>query len=380
MSANPIPAQKKLCVWAETPERQRQLQSRLGKFRRGATPLFLHGQPLAEALAANGMDGILLYSDNIPLVKATVMFLEEQCPACARFVVCSAKNIALLRSWEGNAPSLLREDETPETWEQRVERSLVLNQWLMQPEFRMILPKLRAIPSLPESHRRVVQALQDPEFQIDDVAKLISQDLALTAQLLKIVNSAALGLSQPVQSISTAIGVLGVVRLQSLVVSAWAFFFADEAMCRGFSPSEEWQHALAVAEAAQKLAREARAKGALVETTFIAGILHDVGKVLLAANSPETYAGIIALARSKKQSLHQTEKEVLGYTHAEVGACVLGLWGLDLAIVEAVWRHNDPELADSLELTPAKFIHDANLHMRTAEGGFDPKAPLKVKP
>jgi putative nucleotidyltransferase with HDIG domain len=352
------------------PERQRHIQSRLTKFRRASKPVFLHGQELAEFIVTHNMDGIIFYSDNVPLVKTMVLLLEQQCPACARFVVFTSENEAPFRAWDGIPPSLLREDESPETWADRLERFLVLNQWLMQPEFRMVLPRLRAIPSLPEIHRRVVQALQDPDFQVEEVAKLISHDVALTAQLLKIVNSAALGLVQPVHSISTAIGVLGVARLQSLVISAWAFFFADERMCRGFSPKEEWQHALAVAETAQKLAREQRAKPALVETAFIAGILHDVGKVMLAANSPDTYAGILALARTKKQPLRQTEKEVLGYTHAEVGACVLGLWGLDLGIVEAVWRHNDPELAESRELTPAKLVHDANLQVHgEAEAG-----------
>jgi putative nucleotidyltransferase with HDIG domain len=376
MSANPTAAQKRLGIWTETPERQRHLQSRLGKFRRASIPLFFHGQELAQAIVANNLDGIIFYTDNVPLVKTTMPLLEHQCPACARFVVCSSQNESAFRSWEGFPPSLLREDESPETWADRLERSLVLHQWLMQPEFRMILPRLRTIPSLPENHRRVVQALQDPDFQIEDVAKLISQDVALTAQLLKIVNSAALGLAQPVYSIPAAIAVLGVARLQSLVVSAWAFFFADEKMCRGFNPSQQWQHALAVAETAQKLARERHAKSNLVEAAFIAGILHDVGKVMLAANSSDTYAGILALAKTKHQSLDLTEKEVLGYNHAEVGACILGLWGLDLGIVEAVWRHNDPALDGTQELTPAQLIHDANQQVHAAAGQAKESKPL----
>jgi HD-like signal output (HDOD) protein len=88
-----------------------------------------------------------------------------------------------------------------------------------------------------------------------------------------------------------------------------------------------------------------------------------VGKVMLAANSPETYAGILALAKKQKLPLWQAEQEVLAYTHAELGACVLGLWGLDLSIVEAVSRHHDPALAESAEITLSKLVYDANLHV-----------------
>ena len=206
--------------------------------------------------------------------------------------------------------------------------------------------------------------MQNPNFQAENVAVLISRDVALTAQLLKIVNSAALGLAHPIHSISAAVTVLGVARLQSLVMSAWAFFFADEKLCKGFSPDAEWSHALTVAEASQKLAKARHAPAEMIEAAFITGILHDVGKVMLAANTPDTYAGILALAKRQNKPLWEVEKEVLGYTHAEVGGCVLGLWGLDLAIVEAVSRHHDPALADTKELTPAKLVYDANRESR----------------
>ena len=133
-----------------------------------------------------------------------------------------------------------------------------------------------------------------------------------------------------------------------------------------------------MAESAQKLARERRAKLDLVEEAFIAGILHDIGKILLAANSPDAYSAILGVAKSRKQSLHQTEKEMLGYDHAEVGACILGLWGLDLAIVEAVWHHHDAELVGGQELTLSQLVHDANALVHAgAESG--PAKPLSLK-
>ena len=108
------------------------------------------------------------------------------------------------------------------------------------------------------------------------------------------------------------------------------------------------------------MARERNASSAVAESAFITGILHDVGKVFLAANSADTYAGIISHAKKQGKPRWEAEKEVLGYTHAELGGCVLGLWGLDLSIVEAVSRHHDISLEDARELTLAKLLYDAN--------------------
>ena len=366
MTANQASGKSRLCVWSETPEQLRLIQTQLPKYRRSLVPVFYQGQELANIVSVGNLDGIIFYSDNVSLVKITLHLLEQQCPDCARFLVCPRNQEAAFRTWDGIPPTLLKEDESPEAWSARIERAILLNRWLMKPEFRMILPRLRTIPSLPESHRRVVEALQNPNFEVEDVARLISHDVALTAQLLRIVNSAALGLAHPVHSIPNAVTVLGVARLQSLVMSAWAFFFADEKMCAGFNPAAEWSHALAVAEAAEKLAKERRAKEPMVEEAFISGLLHDVGKVMLAANSPDTYAGILALAKKQNHPLWQTEKEVLGYTHAEVGACVLGLWGLDLSTVEAVARHHDPDLAGGEESSLSRLVYDANLQVCAA--------------
>jgi len=367
MTAKDATGPKRLCLWAETPEQRHHIESRLPQYRRSFVPSFYQGQELADMINAGHVDGIIFYSEKVSLVKITLYLLENQCPFCCRFVICSSHDDGPYRSLEGLPPTILREEEAPETWADRIERAVLVNQWLARPEFRMILSRLRTIPSLPESHRSIVEALQDPQFELERVARIVARDVGLAAHLLKVVNSAALGLAHPIHSIPDAIALVGATRLQSLVMSAWAFSFADEKMCRGFSPAAEWQHALAVAQAAEKLARERHAKPALIEFAFITGLLHDIGKVMLAANSPEAYAGILALAKKQPRPLWQTETQVLGYSHAEVGGCLLGLWGLDLPIVQAVSTHHQPGLASSEELSPAKLVFDANLLVHAAE-------------
>jgi len=367
MTAKEATGPIRLCLWAESPEQRHYIASRLPKYRRALMPAYYQGKELTDLIKAGHMDGIIFYSEKVNLVKVTLGLLEEECPFCSRFVVCSRATDGPYRSLEGFPPAILREEEAPETWADRIQRAVLVNQWLAKPEFRMILPRLRTIPSLPESHRLVVEALRDPQFELQRVARLVIQDVGLTTHLLKVVNSAALGLAHPIHSIPDAIALVGATRLQSLVMSAWAFSFADEKMCRGFSPAAEWQHALAVAQTAEDLARQRRAKTAFIEFAFITGLLHDVGKVMLAANSPEAYAAILAQAKKQNQPLWQTEIQVLGFSHAEVGACLLGLWGLDLPIVMAVAAHHQQDLAISKELSPAKLVFEANLLVHAAQ-------------
>jgi putative nucleotidyltransferase with HDIG domain len=367
MTAKEAAASKRLCVWAENPERYHHIESRLARYRRTLTPAYFQGRELVEAIRSGQMEGIIFFSDNVSLVKPTIRLLESECPSCSRFVACTRRDDGPYRSLEGFPPTLLHEEESPDTWADRIERAILVNQWLCRPEFRMLLPRLHTIPSLPESHRHVVEVLQDPQFELEEVARIVARDVGLTAKLLKLVNSAALGLAHPINSIPDAIALVGASRLQSLVMSAWAFALADEKMCRGFSPAAEWSHALAVAQAAEKLARERRGKTTLIESAFVAGLLHDIGKVMLAANSPEAYAGILILAQKQSKPLWETEIQVLGYSHAEVGGCLLGLWGLDLHLVEAVSRHHQPDLANSEELSLAALVFEANRQVHAGE-------------
>ena len=367
MTAKEAAASKRMGIWTETPEQCRHIESRLPQYRRSLIHTYFQGKELIDVIRSNRLEGIIFYSGQASLVRPTLYLLESECPSCCRFVVCARRDEGPYRTMEGFPPTLLHEEETPQTWADRIERAILVNQWLARPEFRMLLPRLHTIPSLPESHRRVVEVLQDPQFELDQVARIVAQDVGLTAKLLKLVNSAALGLAHPIHSIPDAIALVGAARLQSLVMSAWAFSLADEKMCRGFSPNAEWHHALAVSQTAEKLARERRAKAGLIESAFVAGILHDVGKVMLAANSPDAYADILSLAKKQSQSVWQSETAVLGYSHAEVGGCLLGLWGLDLPLVEAVSRHHESGLASSAELSLVKLVFDANAQVHAGE-------------
>lgn len=358
------PVQRKcLYLCAETPERRQQIERLLGPEPWKVLPTAQHGQDLVKILQAGKNAGIIFCDVNERAMES-LRLLDQECPDYARFVVCSPTARKALRSLPGVPPTILPEGATSEEWAEKITRGLTLHQWMMRPEIRLALPRLRTIPTLPATHQAVVEALQSPDFQIDGVTTLISRDISLTVHLLKVVNSAAFGLTHPIQSVSEAITFLGVNRLKSLVVSAWAFHFINEQSCPGFSPNQEWEHAVRVAAGTQELAKELGVRAAMAEAALTAGMLHDVGKLLLASNAAEGYELILLDAEKGDRPLWQVEKEYLGYSHAEIGACMLGIWGTPMAIVEAVAWHHQPLLAENQKLSPLTLVHVADCKVR----------------
>ncbi len=322
----------RLYVWAECPERRQQVKQRLTVEQWSVLPVFQEGAALAGSLAAGKADGIIFDAvEKVERVVKNLELLEEQFPACARFVIAAEKNQDIFRLWKGLAPTLLKEEASEASWISIITRAITLNRWFMKPEIRRMLPRIRAIPTLPATHRRVVEVLQDPQFRVDEVAGLIVHDVTLTAHLLKTVNSAMFAPSQPIYSIPEAVTMIGGNRLQALVMSAWAFFFIDERTCPDFSPAAEWSHAWEVAKVTQQLAKEQKLPKTVAEEAFIAGLLHDIGKIALAANEPFAYSMILKEAKKSNRQVWEVEKENLGCTHAELVRLPLSHLGNALA-------------------------------------------------
>ena len=361
-------SRRKVYVWAEKPEQRKLIEGMLSPANWMMLPMAQTG-PALVGFVQNGRPAAVIfhYGEGKEPVLESLRALEEGCPDIPRVVVCGQAWERIFREWRGVPPTLLPEGAAHEVAEEKLARAITLNQWLMQPAIRAVLPRLDTIPTLPASHQRVVEALQDPNHSGEKVAELMSQDLALTTNLFKSVNSAAFGLGQPVHSVQDAITYLGAQRLQALVVSAWAFKFIDEKTCRGFDPQQEWEHALAVASAAQELARSLNVPAGMREAAFTAGMLHDVGKLLLAANAPDGYGLILEEARESGRPLWQMEKEDMGFSHAEIGACMLGIWGTGLPIVEAVAWHHEPALAPEGKLSALTLVHLADCKVRGVE-------------
>lgn len=323
---------------------------------------------LVRLLRENRADGVIfLYHKGQTAVLESLQLIGQSLPLVQRFVVGASEERESLRTLPGMPPIFLPENLMATEVDERLTHAFALQGWIGRPAISQILPRLKSLPVLPATYQQVFEALLDPEFSGEKVASLIGQDPSLTAQLLKVANSAFFGRPQAVRSIPEAVMMLGVIRLRALVMSSQAFCFIDEGVCPHFSPTAEGEHALEVADVSQQLARKVSGDAPLAEAAFTAGLLHDLGKVLIAANLPDAYGALLEPRRERPAEIWRLEQERLGFTHGELGACLLGVWGVPLDFIEAVAWHHEPAKAPGRSRGSLALVHVADCLVRKRE-------------
>lgn len=233
-----------------------------------------------------------------------------------------------------------------------------------------------SLPSAPPVYAALSRAMADESSSIRDIERIVEHDQAITARVLQLVNSAFFGLPAPVTSLSRALPFLGLQALRTLVLSVEAFrAFDGSRHCRGFSFDDHRVHGLLAARIAQRLAPSRER-----DTAFTAGLLHDVGTLLLADRLPERLSPVLQTALASERPVHEVEQEVFGTTHAAVGSALLRLWGLPDPLVEVVERHHEPG-AFCTEWGVGAAVRAADVLARqlTLEGGLD-RCPVSRAP
>lgn len=234
---------------------------------------------------------------------------------------------------------------------------------------------LDSLPAAPPVYAALSRAMTgDPSIQ--EIEAIVMKDQAIAAQVLKIVNSAFFGAPRLVTSLPQALSFLGLSALRSLVLTVESFkVFDSSSACREFSFEEHQTHGLLTARIASRavLPRER-------ETAFTAGLLHDVGALILASRVPAAYTNVLRRAVAEQRPLEEVELEMMATGHPVVGAQLLGLWGLPEVIVDIVARHHEPgAFATGWGAGAAVRVGDVLAHMAMAEMGrasHGPPAPL----
>ncbi len=211
-----------------------------------------------------------------------------------------------------------------------------------------------ALPTLPLVASRLLEAVARPDTDSETVGRILSLDPALTARTLRLANSEFYGFPRKVGSVDLAVVVLGANTIRDLVLSASIMPSLD---CFDGEMEGLWNHSLACGVAARSLAERCRYR--LSGEAYAAGILHDIGKVVLRQTDPERFQAVLAMARDQGQSMEEAERGLFGSSHAEVGAWLAERWGLPADMVEAIASHHRPEAATrNREL--AAMVHIAN--------------------
>jgi len=242
-----------------------------------------------------------------------------------------------------------------------VARACSLRNTLCQDSLIRLVSQVTTLPSLPHVYTKLLEELQSEDASVHDVAELIAQDVGMSAKLMQMVNSSFFGLPRRVESPIQAAAMLGLDVLKPLVLSAGIFSQFGANGFQGFSVDSLMEHSLAVSHLAQQIAQSYSDTKELAEDAMLAGLLHDVGQLLLVANISKQYSKTLTLAQENNISLCEAELECLGASHASVGAYLLGLWGMADPIVEAVAFHHQPSQCAAEGFSPLTAVYVANI-------------------
>lgn len=296
-----------------------------------------------------GMDGIQLLSE-----------VMTQFPQIVRIILSGHSDREIIFKSTRPAHQYLCKPCDAETLKTTVKRAFALRGLLSNDSLRTVISQIASLPVLPSVYAQVQKELQSQHASINTIGDILSKDVAMTAKILQLVNSAFFGLPRHVSSAAQACSLLGLDVVKGLVLSVGLFSQFPVDKCKAFSLEALWNHCMVTGAAAKALAEEENQERVLIDDAFIAGVLHDVGKLILAASFEKSYTGAIVRAQEKQLTLWEAELEVFGTTHAAVGAYLMGLWGLPDSIVEALAFHHNPESFPGDRFSPLLAVHIAD--------------------
>jgi HD-like signal output (HDOD) protein len=320
------------------------------------------GQEALDILAKKPFD--LIVSDiRMPGIDG-VQLLEEakrQYPHIARIALSGqTSKESILRS-VGPIHQYLSKPCDMETLKTTITRVCALRNLLSNKKLQSLISQLESLPCMSSLYTKLIEELESEDASIKRVGEVISQDVGMSVKILQLVNSAFFGIRQHVSSIPQAVSLLGLEIIKALVLSTKIFSQFTDMPLEKFSYTTFMEHSFAVSEWARLIARAENMDEKLIDYTMVAGMLHDVGKLILAAKIPLEYAKVLSLTESKEITLIEAEKEVIGSTHAQVGAYLLGLWGFSNPIMEALAFHHQPAEAPKKEFSVLTAVYAANI-------------------
>ncbi len=239
---------------------------------------------------------------------------------------------------------------------------------------RELIARIGQLPAVPELYREITALIDSETCSAERLGAVIAKDMAMTAMILKLANSAFFSLRHTLASPVEAVSYLGIDLLRSLVLAHGLFGQVGAFRIPTFTIQHLWQHSVAVGLGSRRIAEVEEAGSQKASECFTAGLLHDLGILILASRFPEDYARVLETNRRSGGDLEASEFHVFGATHGEVGAYLLALWGIPEPVVQAAAHHHGIARQAVTGFTPALAVHVADtVH------GYNPDHPIFAK-
>jgi len=316
------------------------------------------GQEALDFLEKKGVD-VIVSDMRMPEIDGAALLKEvsKKYPDVIRIVLSGqAEKEDIFRSI-GPSHQYLSKPCDSEKLKTIVKRSFALRDTLKSDKLKEVVSKIKKLPSQPHVYNELVEALKNDNIAIKHIGSIISKDVAMTAQILKLVNSSYFGFRSNITDPGQAVSYLGLDLVKSLMLSIDLFEQED---CKIISSEKIWKHSWDTAILSREIAMSMNMPDDVVNQSFTAGMLHECGLIILANNFPDEYEEYLYAIENNEKNIVELETKIFGATHEEVGAYLLGIWGLPDGIVEAVSFHSSPFKSFSDEFTAMTALHLAD--------------------
>lgn len=314
-----------------------------------------------------GMDGAALFAE-----------LSRRHPEIVRIVLSGHSSRETTLKSVGVAHQFLAKPCDTEALKSTIDHAFALRNLLASDALRQALSKMVSVPSMPAIYRELMEELGDPDTTTSRIGQIVARDVGMTTKILQLVNSAFFGLARRVSDTTQATALLGMETIKALVLTLQIFSQFDCRDVDGVDPRRIQRHSTSTAAIAKRIGQLEKAPPETINASLMAGFLHDVGKLILAQNLREEYRDVVRATRERAVALCVAEREAFGATHAEVGAYLLGLWGLPEPIVEASAFHHCPSASCGKDFSPLTAVHVANVLANESETAGSGDMPMEL--
>ena len=326
------------------------------------------GHEALEAMAIKPFD-VIVCDMRMPGMDGAQLLLKvkKQYPSTIRIILTGQADDSATKRAIHVAHQFLMKPCNPEKLKTILKRACLLHELMTHPFLKSTVSGIDYLPSLPDIYIKIQQILDDPGSSVEDVAVVVEKDIAMSSKLLQLVNSAFFGYFNDVKSPAKAVHLLGIETVKSLVLALKVFSGFEREEIEADFLTYLWNHSFETAIFSREIMKSISNDKTDIENAFVSGLLHDIGKLILASNLQKDYKKAIEIAQKNQVELRKAEFRVFKASHAEVGGYLLGIWGIPGDVVEAVTFHHRSHQYPGKHFTIAATVACADMISHTLQ-------------
>lgn len=317
-----------------------------------------------EALALMKTTGFdVLVSDiRMPGMSGTELLREVKklYPSIMRIVLSGQSARDTLLDNIGVTHMYLPKPSDVKTLKSAINRAMLLKKLDVDNDVKQLLSQLETLPSIPALYFEIIEELHKPEASINTIGDIISRDLGMSTRILQLANSAFFGFDRHITEPSHAVMLLGLDVVKAMVLLVETTDQFENTGLKGVFLKTILNHSMVVGTLAKRIAAAEGLEKDTVDYAFMSGLLHDLGQLVLGANLGDKYDQVLDMVTTKETTISEAEREIIGVTHEEAGAYLIGLWGLPEPVIENIAFHHCPEKSRTEEFSSLSAVYVAD--------------------